>query len=122
MNGHQEQEANYEFTRKLSNSFAESILASSPGKAHGAMGDGCDSGEGEQEAADWPQHPALLHCSRKEGDSGFISPEGAAAGPGQDLLAAQLDFGARGGDGESCIGLLCRVSCGGSFREAVKVN
>ena len=72
MNGHDE-EANgeYDFTRKISNSFAESIMASSPSKvahknenkpfhfnfvkpphhhpqANGAMGDGCDSGEGEQ--------------------------------------------------------------------------
>merc|ERR1712083_1122917 len=131
MNGHDE-EANgeYDFTRKISNSFAESIMASSPSKANGAMGDGCDSGEGEQmeeEQLDLmqgdpmvachligekeqmmrqgqehlenlsahlgdnqallqmdeelPQHPALLQCSsRKDGDSGFISPEQQGSG------------------------------------------
>ena len=32
MNGHQEANGEYEFTRKISNSFAESIMASSPTK------------------------------------------------------------------------------------------
>ena len=32
MNGHEEANGEYEFTRKISNSFAESIMASSPTK------------------------------------------------------------------------------------------
>jgi hypothetical protein len=143
MNGHEQANGEYEFTRKISNSFAESIMASSPTKANGAMGDGCDSGEGEpmeeehldliqgdnlaachpsgekdqgeehleelsghlgdnqallQMEDELPQHPALLQCSsRKEGDSGFISPEqqGAGSNPATgDLLNAPnlLDF------------------------------
>ena len=89
MNGHDE-EANgeYDFTRKISNSFAESIMASSPSKvahknenkpfhfnfvkpphhhpqANGAMGDGCDSGEGEQmeeEQLDLMQGVPMVAC------------------------------------------------------------
>merc|ERR1719450_1637999 len=170
MNGHEEPGLNgeYEFTSKISNSFADSIMASSPTKANGAMGDGCDSGEGEQmdeehldliqgdnlEACQFsgkereqqgdehleefsghlgdsplqrdnleelsghlggntallqmedelPQHPALLQCSsRKDGDSGFISPEqqggsGGGSNPTTgDLLNAPnlLDFNSK---------------------------
>ena len=85
MNGHEGSPLS-DFPQKIPTSFAESILASSPTKAHGGMGDGCDSGEGEQEVRgeeeEWPQHPAVLQCSgRKEGDSGFISPEAATDTP-----------------------------------------
>ena len=101
MNGH-EGSPLHAFPQKIPTSFAESILASSPTKAHGAMGDGCDSGEGEQELQrgeeeEWPQHPALLQCSgRKEGDSGFISPEAAAdsaADTAADLLSGPALLG-----------------------------
>ena len=58
--------------------------------------------EEEEEEEEWPQNPALLQflsTGRKEGDSGFISPEGAtSAGPGDPLAGAHpalLDFGAK---------------------------
>merc|ERR1712180_505631 len=114
MNGHEEAaqasvtHTDYTFTQKVSNSFADSILATSPGKPHGAMGDGCDSGEGEGDLMerrgeespqstspypgeeDWP-HPTLQHCvGRKEGDSGFISPEGVT-GQGRETGGKALD-------------------------------
>merc|ERR1712243_331526 len=114
MNGHEEAaqasvtHTDYTFTQKVSNSFADSILATSPGKPHGAMGDGCDSGEGEvdimerrgeespQSSSPYPgeedwAHPTLQHCvGRKEGDSGFISPEGVT-GQGRETGGKALD-------------------------------
>lgn len=133
----------FDFKQKISNGFADSILASSPTK-NGTMNanslsDGCDSGEGEhdhlmhdistkeksgfsqsgspspspdscspcpngedQDQADqyhkennhhvnldsvWPTGPAAVQQftnqgGRKDGDSGFISPEGATNGAG----------------------------------------
>jgi len=132
----------FEFKQKISNGFADSILASSPTK-NGTMNaislsDGCDLGDGEQDhlmhdistkeksgfsesgspspspdscspcpngedqdQADrynkennhhvnldpvWPNGPAAVQQfsnqgGRKDGDSGFISPEGATNGP-----------------------------------------
>ena len=88
-NGHEEANGEYEFTRKISNSFAESIMASSPTKvldnnekllifmcvlllqANGAMGDGCDSGEGEQmeeEHLDLIQGDNLAACHLSAGE------------------------------------------------------
>jgi len=137
------QDDTFDFKQKISNGFADSILASSPTK-NGSMnanslGDGCDSGEGDhdhlmhdinskeksgfsqsgspspspdscspcpngedEEQSDqydkesshhmalegvWENSPAAVaqftnQGGRKDGDSGFISPEGATNGPG----------------------------------------